>query len=166
MSDDVYLFPTGMAALYRLHTYLNAANGNKYFSVAFGVLFHSTLHILEDSGAGYKLFPRGEEADLEQLEAFCKSEREAGRKVQAVYLEFPSNPSLVSSNLAKLRALADTYGFILVVDETVASFASVDVLSVANVIVTSLTKSFSGYADVMGGSIVLNPAGNYCACQA
>jgi cystathionine gamma-synthase len=66
---------------------------------------------------------------------------------------------LVSSNLARLRALADTYGFILVVDETVASFASVDVLSVADVIVTSLTKSFSGYADVIGGSIVLNLAG-------
>lgn len=52
---------------------------------------------------------------------------------------------------------AQKYGFYIVVDETVASFCNVDVLPVADAIITSLTKSFSGYADVMGGSIALNP---------
>ncbi|KAK5624721.1 hypothetical protein RRF57_000437 [Xylaria bambusicola] len=32
-----------------------------------------------------------------------------------------------------------------------------DLLGVADVIITSLTKAFSGYADVMAGSVVLNP---------
>jgi cystathionine gamma-synthase len=154
---DVYLFPTGMAALYRFHTCLSVAEGNKNKSVAFGMLFQSTLHILQEYGAGMKLFPRGNEPDLEELETFCKSEYEAGRKLQAVYVEFSSNPGLVSSDLVGLRALADVYDFVLVVDETIGSFANIDVLSVADVIITSLTKSFSGYADVMGGSLVLNP---------
>lgn len=52
---------------------------------------------------------------------------------------------------------ADKYGFFLVVDDTCASFANMDLLGVADVIVTSLTKAFSGYADVMAGSVVLNP---------
>jgi cystathionine gamma-synthase len=39
----------------------------------------------------------------------------------------------------------------------VSSFCNIDVLPAADIIITSLTKSFSGYADVMAGSVVLNP---------
>ena len=45
----------------------------------------------------------------------------------------------------------------LVVDDTVGSFCNVDVLPYSDVLLSSLTKSFSGYANVMGGSNVLNP---------
>lgn len=39
-------------------------------------------------------------------------------------------------------------------------------LPIADCIITSLTKSFSGYADVMAGSVVLNPlAPSYAALQ-
>jgi cystathionine gamma-synthase len=44
-----------------------------------------------------------------------------------------------------------------VVDDTVSSFCNIDVLSVADVIITSLSKSFSGYADLLAGSTVLTP---------
>jgi cystathionine gamma-synthase len=47
---------------------------------------------------------------------------------------------------------------LLVVDETIGSFCNIDVLPVADVVITSLTKSFSGYANVMGGAAVLNPS--------
>ncbi|KAL1962424.1 hypothetical protein VTN77DRAFT_9695 [Rasamsonia byssochlamydoides] len=154
---DVYLFPSGMAALYRLHTYLSAANDNEYKSVAFGSLFNSTLHILEDFGAGYEHFGRGDDSDLAALEHFLEAEAQHDRRIQALYVEFPSNPVLVCSPLARLRELADKYEFVLVIDDTVGSFCNVDVFSVADVVVTSLTKSFSGYADVLGGSLVLNP---------
>lgn len=156
---DVYLFPSGMAAIYRLQSYLSAANNNEYKSVAFGCLYHSTLDILEEFG-GYELFGRGDESDLARLEKFLEEEESRNeRKVQALYVEFPSNPVLVCSPLARLRALADKYEFVLVVDDTVGSFCNVDLLSVADVVVSSLTKSFSGYADVMAGSLVLNPLG-------
>ncbi|KAJ2682411.1 Cystathionine gamma-synthase, partial [Coemansia spiralis] len=42
---------------------------------------------------------------------------------------------------------------------TIGSFANVDVLQWADVAVSSLTKVFSGESNVMGGSLVLNPAG-------
>jgi cystathionine gamma-synthase len=47
----------------------------------------------------------------------------------------------------------------VVIDDTVGSFCNIDILPYVDVLVTSLTKSFSGYADVMAGSAVLNPAG-------
>lgn len=52
---------------------------------------------------------------------------------------------------------SEDYGFVLIVDDTIAGFANVDVLPYCDILLTSLTKSFSGLADVMGGSIVLNP---------
>lgn len=43
------------------------------------------------------------------------------------------------------------------VDDTLSSFCNIDVLSAADVVMSSLTKSFSGYADLLAGSLALNP---------
>jgi cystathionine gamma-synthase len=47
--------------------------------------------------------------------------------------------------------LADQYGFLVVVDETVGNFVNIEVLPWADVVVSSLTKIFSGASNVMGG---------------
>ena len=160
-ADDIYLSQTGMASIFYAHSALlkwsEAKTGAPGKTVMFGFPFHSTIHIFEHWGPGVKFLALGTE--LEELEAYLESESQAGSPVQAVWTELPSNPLLVSSDLVKLRELADKYRFALVVDDTIASFANVDVLPVADVVATSLTKSFSGYADVMGGSVALNPSG-------
>lgn len=144
-ADDVYLFQTGMASIYLTHQYLlSKFNGT---TVLFGFAFHSTILVFEDYGPGYKLLGLGTEEELDQLESHLEAELEE-RKVQAVWCEFPSNPNLITPNLGRLRTLADTYGFVLMVDETIGSFCNVDVMGAADIVVTSLTKSFSGYADV------------------
>lgn len=153
---DVYLFPTGMGAIYDIHRYLLKKENKS--SVMFGFVFHSTIHILEDYGPGYKLFGKADAEDLDALEKYLEDELKEGRRVQALFTEFPGNPILNSPDLTRLRVLADKYHFILVVDDTVGSFCIVDVLGVADIVVTSLTKSFSGYADVIAGSVVLNPS--------
>lgn len=43
-----------------------------------------------------------------------------------------------------------------IVDDTLSGFGNVDVIGQSDILLTSLTKSFSGKADVLGGSIVLN----------
>jgi cystathionine gamma-synthase len=154
--DDVYLFQTGMASIYYVHQYLLSMYNTK--SVLFGFAFHSTPHVLEDFGPGFKFLGLGTPYEVDELEEYLKEEVKEGRKVQAVYTEFPSNPILATPDLSRLRQLADAYDFVLVIDDTVGSFCNIDVLGVADIIVTSLTKSFSGYADVMAASAVLNPS--------
>ena len=44
----------------------------------------------------------------------------------------------------------------VVCDDTVGTFANVDVVGKVDVLVTSLTKIFSGGCDVMGGSLIVN----------
>jgi cystathionine gamma-synthase len=46
---------------------------------------------------------------------------------------------------------------VFIIDDTLASFGNVDILAQGDMLLTSLTKSFSGKSDVLGGSIVLNP---------
>lgn len=80
-----------------------------------------------------------------------KSSKEAGTPIHALFCEFPSNPLLRTPPLIKLRALANTYGFVIVIDETIASFANVEILPFADIVVSSLSKVFSGETNVLGG---------------
>ncbi|KAF2809901.1 PLP-dependent transferase [Mytilinidion resinicola] len=146
-----------MSSIYSVHRYL-LSSSRSGSTVLFGFSFHSTFHVFEDYGPGFKLIDSRTSENLFELERFLESEKEAGRFIQAVWTEFPSNPALTVPDLVHLRKLADVYGFILAVDDTIASFCNVDLLSTADVLVSSLTKSFSGYANVMGASAVLNPS--------
>ena len=84
------------------------------------------------------------------MEQRCKG----GEKYLALFCEFPGNPLLKSPDLKRLRSLADRFGFAIVVDETIGNFMNVQVLPFADVVVSSLTKVFSGDSNVMGGRYV------------
>lgn len=164
--SDIYLYQTGMAAIYHLNGYfsrLHPAKSNKEWNkttILFGFAFHATPHALKDFGpAKYQFYGAGTE--YEELEEFAKNEVQAGREIQALWTEFPANPLLTTPDLERLRTLADKYHFPLIVDETVGSFCNLDVMGSggADLVVTSLTKSFNGYSDAMAASITLNPAG-------
>jgi cystathionine gamma-synthase len=85
----------------------------------------------------------------------------AGERYLALFCEFPGNPLLKCPDLVRIRRLADEFDFALVVDETIGTFANINVLPVADIVVSSLTKIFSGDSNVMGGCAILNPDGRY-----
>lgn len=155
--DDVYLYPSGMSSIFNTHRILRAnaeAKGQEpRKSICFGFPYIDTLKILEKWGAGCVFYGLGSPACLDDLERRLES----GERFLALFSEFPSNPLLNSPDLRRIRELADKYDFAVVVDETVGNFTNIDVLSKADVVVSSLTKVFSGDSNVMGGSAVLNP---------
>ncbi|KAK6221091.1 hypothetical protein LQW54_001664 [Pestalotiopsis sp. IQ-011] len=149
--EDVYLYQSGMAAILRCHEAI--VRSRPYPVAVFGAVFHSSWHLFEESPGGLKHYGKCDENDLDEFEKYL----EEGGKCSYVFTEFPSNPILVSVDLIRLRKLADKYGFWIVVDETLSSFCNIDVLPAADVVMSSLTKSFSGYADLLAGSLALNP---------
>ncbi|TIA96502.1 hypothetical protein E3P96_03592 [Wallemia ichthyophaga] len=155
--DDVWLTPTGMAAIWLTHQAAMKWRGEGVGkSVCFGFPYTDTLKVLQKWGPGAHFLGRGDDADLAMLEEIASKEQ-----LLAVFCEFPGNPLLKSPNLARLRELADKYNFLIVVDETIGSFMNIDILPMADVVVSSLTKAFSGETNVMGGSIILNPEGRH-----
>ncbi|KAG1455373.1 hypothetical protein G6F56_007081 [Rhizopus delemar] len=151
--EDVYLYPCGMGAIYHAHLYAMALGDASLKSVCFGFPYTDTLKILQKWGAGCHFYGLGEDESIDELQRTLES----GERILSLFCELPSNPLLKSPNLKRLRSLADKYKFMIVVDETIGNFCNVDALSWADVVVSSLTKIFSGDSNVMGGSMVLNP---------
>lgn len=154
--QDIYLYPMGMNAIFNMHRLLLSSRGS-YKSISFGFPYVDTLKILEKFGPGCVHYGRASEADLDELELRLKS----GEKFLGLFCEFPGNPMLTCPNLQRLRKLADQYDFAVVVDETIGTFANINVLQYADVVVSSLTKIFSGDCNVMGGAAVFNPSSRY-----
>ncbi|KAI8865350.1 PLP-dependent transferase, partial [Ramicandelaber brevisporus] len=155
---DVWLYPCGMNAIYHAHRILKRALGDRSAArgVVFGFVYTDTLKVLEKfgpqpaAGNSAMFFGHGDGADYDALEAALAAER-----VLAIFTECPSNPLLKTADLARLRRIADANGCALVVDETLGNFSNINVLPYADVVVSSLTKVFSGDSNVMGGSLVV-----------
>lgn len=156
-AEDVFLYPTGMSAIYNCTNALRGWPGSQM--VVFGFPYELTLKVQEDFSKACTFYGFGTDDELDQFEHLLvsKSTESSEPPVQAVWCECASNPLLRTVDLDRIRRLADKYGFVVVVDDTIGSSANVDVLGVADIVATSLTKTFSGYADVMGGSIAINP---------
>ncbi|AMD22100.1 HGL240Cp [Eremothecium sinecaudum] len=181
---DVYLFPSGMAAIFTAHRLLlqldsNRVNRKKQEEEGHRSPFCSQMVPTREVvgyGPPYKktvMFGFPYTDTLSILRVFnhthflamgdntaldeLKAILHGGEPILAVFLETPSNPLLKMGDLVELRRLADIYGFFVVVDDTIGSFVNVDVLPYADLVCSSLTKIFSGDSNVMAGSIVLNP---------
>lgn len=155
---DVYLYPCGMSAIFNAHQLvmeITRTPTGALPSICFGFPYIDTLKTLEKWGPGCLFYGNGVDDDLDDLERRLHS----GERFAGLFTEFPSNPLLRSPNLARIRKLADQYGFLVVVDETVGNYININVLNQADVVVSSLTKIFSGDSNVMGGSLVLNHSG-------
>ncbi|KAG0307529.1 hypothetical protein BGZ98_000056 [Dissophora globulifera] len=159
--DDVYLYPTGMSAIFNAHRIASTLFPTRK-SICFGFPYTDSLKVLEKFGPGCYFYGNGEDDDIDTLEKEIL-EIQLGENVKeedrilAVFCEFPSNPLLKSSNLVRLGELAEKYGFMIIVDETLGNFVNVRILEYADIVVSSLSKIFSGDSNVMGGSLVLNP---------
>ncbi|KAG0148486.1 hypothetical protein CROQUDRAFT_41323 [Cronartium quercuum f. sp. fusiforme G11] len=158
--SDVYLFPNGMSSIFYAHQACMKTRSTDSTdpklrparSICFGFPYTDTLKILQKWGPGAHFFGNGDEADLDKLEEILISDQREGLPpLTALFCEFPTNPLLKSPNLKRIRQLATQYGFLVVIDETVGNFLNVEVLPYADMVVSSLTKLFSGDSNVMGG---------------
>ncbi|KAI5798320.1 cystathionine gamma-synthase [Pyronema domesticum] len=151
--DHVFLYPTGMSAIYAISRSILSVLGSDKKAVCFGFGYTDTLKVLTKLGSGCHFFGTGNSVDLHELSTLLST----GESISAIFCELPTNPLLQTPDLVVLRGLATTYNIPLVVDETIGTFVNVDVLPFADVVVTSLSKAFGGKCNVMGGSVVLNP---------
>ncbi|MBE3046630.1 PLP-dependent transferase [Candidatus Bathyarchaeota archaeon] len=150
--SDIYLFPCGMNAIFNVHRALMDI-GEPRKSIILGFTYVDTPKVLEKFGPGLVFYGHGSDEELDKLEERLR----AGERFMALFCEIPSNPLLSCPDLRRVRRLADEFDFVVVIDDTIGTFANINVLPFAEVVVSSLTKIFSGDCNVMGGSALLNP---------
>jgi cystathionine gamma-synthase len=139
-AEDMYLFPSGMAAIYTAHRLLETRNP-KPETIQLGFPYVDTLRVQQKFGTV-------------EFMAFDDHEKLAQTQSDAVFTEYPLNPLLQRVDFAKVRAAIGTTP--LIVDDTLCAWQGFNTLDVADIAVTSLTKFFSGIGDVMAGSLILN----------
>lgn len=158
---DVYLFPNGMAAVFSLHRALRLMFPERK-TVQYDFPYVDVLRVQREFGRGAHFHPLASASSLAALRDLV-----GGEALGGVFCEMPSNPLLRCADIravAEILAGSDTP---LIVDDTVASSVNISLGDHADAITTSLTKSFSGVGDVMGGSVVLNAGSpRYAALKA
>lgn len=147
-AEDVWLLPSGMAAVSRaLRLAQERRPGAR--SIQLGFPYVDVFKVQNVTGPGAHFVP---EYNLESVAAILSRE-----PISAIVCEFPGNPLLGGTRLSALSTLARAHGVPLIVDDTPATYVNVRLFPYADMVVTSLTKAFSGEGDVMAGALVLNP---------
>lgn len=142
---DVFLFPSGMAAMAAAHRVVRRLRPAKP-SVQLGFPYVDVLKVQQECPAGVLMLDAGDQPALEAMDP---------HSVSGVFTEIVSNPQLRTPPLPWLASRLRAAGVPLVVDDTLATSANVDVYPYADLVTTSLTKYYSGAGNVMAGSLLL-----------
>ncbi|MCE9519452.1 MAG: PLP-dependent transferase [Verrucomicrobia bacterium] len=158
-ADDVFLFPSGMAANFAVHRMLTSLTpGRKTVQLDFPYV--DVLKLQEIFGSGVMFLPFNNESDYEKLRTIIKTESLAG-----IFAELPSNPLMKCVDLRRVNEMLsiEKKEVPVIVDDTVATNVNVNAFLVADAVTTSLTKAFSGAGDVLAGCVILNGESAYHA---
>ncbi|MBM3881737.1 MAG: PLP-dependent transferase [Verrucomicrobia bacterium] len=155
-ATDVYLAPTGMAAmLAALEAVRRRAPGRQ--TAQLGFPYVDTFKLQQKFGeGGHLLHDLGRiEADLTEL---------LGRQpLAACFCEIPGNPLLGSADLRRITPILRQHRVPLVADDVVATPFNVDLSRHADLVATSLTKYVVGTGEAMGGAVICLPGSPYYA---
>ncbi len=146
---DVFVYESGMSAVYAVHRSLSKLNPNKK-TLQLDFPYVDALKVQQNFGAG-AVFLHDAQGELfdEALNRIRKGE------FSAVFTEVPSNPLLRTVDLQRVSEACKEGNVPLVIDDTVSSCFNVDVKPFGDVVTTSLTKWISGKGDVMAGAVQL-----------
>lgn len=155
--EDIYLFPTGMAAIYWLNQALIKVSGDAP-AVQFGFPYTDTYdqRFFGPQRSVNKNMLDFRNPDYKGLQNLADS----GQRLRSVMTEYPSNPLLWTPNFERLDYSLDG-GTPIIIDDTIGTMFNLDDDKLPDSVAaraTSLTKFFSSVGDVMGGSIVLRPS--------
>jgi cystathionine gamma-synthase len=151
-AEDIFLFPSGMAAIFAAHRMVTALfPGRKTAQLEFPYV--DALKVQQEFGSGVHFLPVMDDAGYEQLEQILASE-----PLSAVFSEVPTNPLLRCVDYPRLLEMRQKHQpwLPIILDDTVGTSIHVDAMRAADAVTTSLTKSFSGAGNVLAGCLILN----------
>ncbi len=141
----ISLYPSGMAALTAA---LKVIHGQRSI-IQLGFPYVDVLKLPQ------KIF-NGSDLILTQNLSLIKKELDE-KKPSALIIELPSNPMLQCIDLPEVSKLARTRHIPIIADDTIGSGVNINSLPYADLIFSSLTKSFAGSGDILAGGLVISP---------
>jgi len=146
-AEAALITASGMAAMHSVVLSL-LASGDEIIvpRAVYGGMVSLTTSILERSGMRHRAV---DTTDPAQIQAAIND------RTRLIWLETISNPTTAVADIESVANLAHAHGVLVAVDNTFASPAIVNPLSMgADIVVHSLTKYIGGHSDLMGGAVL------------
>jgi cystathionine beta-lyase/cystathionine gamma-synthase len=145
--DFAYVFTSGMAAIDSVFRLLRPGDHAILSQAVYGGVFRLTTKLLIDFGLEFSFV---DTSDLEKIQRAIKP------KTKMIYVETPTNPTMIVTDLAAASRLARDNKLRLVVDNTFLSpYLQRPIEFGADIVVHSMTKYLNGHSDCTGGAVVL-----------
>jgi cystathionine beta-lyase/cystathionine gamma-synthase len=142
-----YVFSSGMAGIDAVFRLLRPGDHAILSQAVYGGVFRLTTKLLVDFGLEFSYV---DTSCLEKVRAAIKP------STRMIYVETPTNPTMIVTDIAAVSKLARERNMTLVVDNTFLSPYFQQPISLgADIVVHSMTKYLNGHSDCTGGAVVL-----------
>jgi cystathionine beta-lyase/cystathionine gamma-synthase len=142
-----YVFTSGMAAIDSVFRLLRPGDHAILSQAVYGGVFRLTTKLLVDFGLEFSYV---DTSNLEKVKQAIKP------NTRMIYVETPTNPTMIVTDLAAIGRLARERNLTLVVDNTFLSpYLQQPISFGAHIVVHSMTKYLNGHSDCTGGAAIL-----------
>ncbi len=145
--EAAFVFSTGMAAIDAVFRLLRPGDHVIVSQAVYGGVFRLTTQLLVHFGLEFSY------VDTSCLENVAKAVR---AQTKMIYVETPTNPTMIITDIAAAAKLARERNLTLVVDNTFLSpYFQQPIALGAHIVVHSMTKYLNGHSDATGGAAIL-----------
>jgi cystathionine gamma-lyase/cystathionine beta-lyase/cystathionine gamma-lyase/homocysteine desulfhydrase len=143
-----YAFASGMAAINTLMTLLKSGDHVVVGNNVYGGTYRLFSKVLEDFGLRFSYV---DTSQIANIEAALRPE------TRMVYIETPTNPIMILTDIEAVAALCRRRGLVSVVDNTfLTPYFQRPLALGADIVVHSTTKYLNGHSDSVGGALILS----------
>lgn len=144
--DAAFACSSGMAAIQLVLTLFQ--NDDELLS--FNDLYGGTYRLFNQYANAYQVVtnyvPVNDYEGLEQA---------ITEKTKAIYIETPTNPLMIETDIEKVARIAKRHGLLLIVDNTfLTPYLQKPIVQGADIVIHSATKYIGGHNDVLAGLVV------------
>jgi cystathionine beta-lyase/cystathionine gamma-synthase len=142
-----FVFTSGMAGIDSVFRLLRPGDHAILSQAVYGGVFRLTTKLLADFGLEFSYI---DTSCLEKVKEAIK------KNTRMIYVETPTNPTMIVTDIAAVSELSRERNLTLVVDNTFLSpYLQQPIALGADIVVHSMTKYLNGHSDCTGGAVVL-----------
>jgi cystathionine beta-lyase/cystathionine gamma-synthase len=142
-----YVFTSGMAAIDSVFRLLRPGDHLILSQAVYGGVFRLTTQLLAQFGIEFSY------VDTSQFDKLTQAIK---LNTKMIYIETPTNPTMIVTDIAAAAKIAHDRNLMVVVDNTFLSpYLQKPIALGADIVVHSMTKFLNGHSDCTGGAVIV-----------
>ncbi len=145
--ETAFVFTSGMAAIDSVFRLLRPGDHAIISEAVYGGVYRLTTQLLVQFGLEFSFVDTSDAGGVRKA---------IKPNTKLLYVETPTNPTMIITDIADMARIANQHHFTLAVDNTFLSpYFQQPIRLGAHIVVHSMTKYLNGHSDAMGGAVIL-----------